>query len=428
MPSEARSLYFHSAGYRIGNFFLSSVRHLKDHFLPHQRNHYTPHLLHHRTLSLLGLFTLTVKIAVISISALNAPSAVFSSEITVQSVISLTNQARIEAGVPEVKHNTMLERAAMNKAQDMALGSYFSHVSPDGRQPWDFIKEAGYKYAAAGENLAVHFFDVEPLQDAWMNSPGHKANVLNKNYEEMGVGIAKGRYENFDTIFVVEMFGKPLIADDKLDENVDQVAKTEEVLKTTTNVQESSANRIDTVSTSVLQPSVQPNLALSQNPVASESSSPEIYNIQTVIQGENLEVTAVTSPEVSEMILNYGDKGVRFKPVGENRWVALVKRLSLGAGPVLAEAKDMQGNSAEKTVASFSEEKSSLPGEEKKEFKLFGYEVEAGKLLRQIGFALLAIFLTVLVVSMARHWKIHHLKTVASTSLTAIFITLLLVL
>lgn len=428
MPSEARSLYFHSAGYRIGSFFLSSVRHLKDHFLPHQRNHYTPHLLHHRTLSLLGLFTLVVKIAVISISALNAPTAVFSSEITVQSVISLTNQARVEAGVPEVRHNALLEIAAMNKAQDMALGSYFSHVSPDGRQPWDFIKEAGYKYTAAGENLAVHFFDVEPLQDAWMNSPGHKANVLNKNYEEMGVGIAKGRYENFDTIFVVEMFGKPLIADDKLDENVDQVAKVEEGLDTSSSTQEALANRVDTISTSVLQPSVQPNLSLPQNSPDSENSSPEIYNIQTVIQGENLEVTAVTSPVVSEMILNYGEKGVRFKPVGENRWVALVKRLSLGAGPVLAEAKDMQGNSAEKTVASFSEERSPLTDVNSEQFRIFGYEVESGKLLRQLGLALLAVLLTVLVVSMARHWKVHHLKTVASTSLTAIFITLLLVL
>jgi hypothetical protein len=99
------------------------------------------------------------------------------------------------------------------KAEDMAAKGYFAHESPEGLTPWYWFKEAGYQYAYAGENLAVHFTDSTAVVDAWLKSPAHRANVMNGNYTEIGIGTAKGTFEGVDTVFVVQLFGTPALAE-----------------------------------------------------------------------------------------------------------------------------------------------------------------------------------------------------------------------
>jgi hypothetical protein len=91
----------------------------------------------------------------------------------------------------------------------MAARQYFAHYSPDGTSPWYWFDEVGYVYAHAGENLAVHFSDSGEMVEAWMKSPTHRANIINQQYTEIGIGTARGRYEGFDTVFVVQLFGTP---------------------------------------------------------------------------------------------------------------------------------------------------------------------------------------------------------------------------
>src|SRR6185436_7850636 len=101
-----------------------------------------------------------------------------------------------------------LNKAAMAKAQDMVKNGYFAHESPQGISPWYWFKQAGYVYKYAGENLAVGFVDSKTVYDAWFNSPSHKANLLNKNYTQVGTAIVSGFDGN--SIVVVQEFGRPL--------------------------------------------------------------------------------------------------------------------------------------------------------------------------------------------------------------------------
>jgi hypothetical protein len=95
------------------------------------------------------------------------------------------------------------------KANDMAAKSYFAHTSPEGIDPWYWFNQAGYKFSYAGENLAIDFSDSDAVNSAWMNSPTHRANLLDQHYTEIGIATAQGLYQGHVTTFVVEEFGKP---------------------------------------------------------------------------------------------------------------------------------------------------------------------------------------------------------------------------
>lgn len=127
-------------------------------------------------------------------------------------VVDLTNEKRSQNHETPLVRSTILDKAAQLKAEDMAKQHYFSHYSPTGVSPWYWFDEAGYVYAYAGENLAVHFTDSKEVIDAWMNSPAHRENIVGSQYTEIGVGTAKGTYEGYDTVFVVQLFGTPAIA------------------------------------------------------------------------------------------------------------------------------------------------------------------------------------------------------------------------
>jgi len=122
---------------------------------------------------------------------------------------TLTNEARAANDAPALSRNAQLDKAAQLAADDMAAKGYFAHVSPDGKDPWYWLDQAGYVYSYAGENLAVNFSDSDALQKAWMASPTHHANIVKPEYTEIGFGTAQGTYEGKETTFVVEFFATP---------------------------------------------------------------------------------------------------------------------------------------------------------------------------------------------------------------------------
>ena len=124
-------------------------------------------------------------------------------------VIDLTNEKRTELNEQPLKRSTVLDGAAQMKAQHMAKNEYFAHYAPDGTSPWYWFDKANYVYAYAGENLAIHFTDSTEVVDAWMNSPKHRENIASSNFTEIGVGTAKGTFEGYDTVYVVQLFGTP---------------------------------------------------------------------------------------------------------------------------------------------------------------------------------------------------------------------------
>lgn len=110
-------------------------------------------------------------------------------------VAELVNEIRKEYGLSELKLNTKLCAVAKAKSQDMKDNNYFSHTSPTYGSPFDMMKTFGISYRTAGENIAMGYRTPEEVVDGWMNSEGHRANILNGSFKEIGMGhVANGNY------------------------------------------------------------------------------------------------------------------------------------------------------------------------------------------------------------------------------------------
>ncbi|MGE6260337.1 CAP domain-containing protein [Heyndrickxia sporothermodurans] len=110
-------------------------------------------------------------------------------------VVDLTNKERAKNGLPALKIDTELSKVARIKSNDMATKKYFDHNSPTYGSPFDMMKKFGISYRSAGENIAMGQRSPEEVVKAWMNSEGHRANILNKNYTHIGVGyVENGNY------------------------------------------------------------------------------------------------------------------------------------------------------------------------------------------------------------------------------------------
>ena len=192
---------------RLHDFLHSIINHL----VPHEGNDYRPHLLQR------GAMVMMLLLIMVSFLAANFQALLWQSSdwlvgaVLPAVVVDLTNNERTTMDLPQLSRNVVLDQAAQLKAEDMARNSYFSHDSPTGVTPWHWFKQAGYPFVHAGENLAVYFTDSTEVVDAWMKSPTHRANIMGTRYREIGVGTAKGIYDGFETVFVVQMFGTPAV-------------------------------------------------------------------------------------------------------------------------------------------------------------------------------------------------------------------------
>jgi uncharacterized protein YkwD len=138
----------------------------------------------------------------------------YATDMSVQSLLDDTNQQRSANGESGLGLNAQLNQAAQAKANDMAARDYWSHNTPDGQAPWTFITAAGYSYKTAGENLAYGFATASDTLNGWMNSPGHRANVLNTGFSEVGFGIINiANYQGSGPqTLVVAMYAAPYSA------------------------------------------------------------------------------------------------------------------------------------------------------------------------------------------------------------------------
>jgi len=152
-----------------------------------------------------------IKKEVIAPAPIRAKTESTQSFLTDEGVIRLTNIRRRENGLAPLMLNAELVQAAAAKVQDMFNSQYFAHRSPQGLDAGAFAENNGYEYIMIGENLALGNFrsDAELVQ-GWMDSPGHRANILNSRYQEIGVAVARGTFEDRTTWLAVQIFGRPL--------------------------------------------------------------------------------------------------------------------------------------------------------------------------------------------------------------------------
>jgi hypothetical protein len=182
---------------------------LKNLFIPHKGNDHRPHILRPVTIAVICLVALLIEGAfLLGVSYLGPRSELFGT-VLVSSLADGTNAARQSSGLSSLRISPLLQAAAQEKANDMVQNGYFAHTSPAGVTPWYWFENVGYSFSYAGENLAVNFSDSNDVTNAWLNSPEHRANILNANFKEIGIATAQGTYEGHDAVYVVELFGTP---------------------------------------------------------------------------------------------------------------------------------------------------------------------------------------------------------------------------
>jgi len=141
---------------------------------------------------------------------LRAGSAEQGGQLSINGVLLATNEERTDNGAAALRLNSVLNQAAHNKLQDMFAQQYFDHVSPQGKGPADVVDATGYSYIRVGENLALgNFGSDQELVQAWMDSPGHRENILTRGYSEIGIAVGQGMFENKQTWIAVQTFGTP---------------------------------------------------------------------------------------------------------------------------------------------------------------------------------------------------------------------------
>lgn len=178
-------------------------------FLPHRETHKKAKLLSWHYLIIYALLFVLLRTSIEAVNVFRPGVLGIESSVTSQRIIEDTNRQRQALGLSALSENAALDSAAQMKAKNMFEENYWAHFSPSGKDPWTFILNSGYKFSYAGENLARNFYNSDDVVKAWMNSPAHKDNLLNPNYQDIGVAVVDGVLNGQKTTLVVQMFGKP---------------------------------------------------------------------------------------------------------------------------------------------------------------------------------------------------------------------------
>jgi len=122
-------------------------------------------------------------------------------------MLAQVNKVRKKAGIAPLRANDRLDQAAQRHAEDMLARRYFAHENPEGKTVRERARAAGYDWRNIGENLAEGQFSVSEVMDTWMHSPGHRRNILDPAFKEIGIGLAFGRSGGTYRVLWVQAFG-----------------------------------------------------------------------------------------------------------------------------------------------------------------------------------------------------------------------------
>jgi hypothetical protein len=412
-------------------------QHLADHFIPHARNNYHPHVLGHRTLALFSVMLVAIKIFTITVLTFGPILPAFSSAINIPNIINLTNESRKQFSLSALTENQLLNKAAQAKADDMLAKGYFAHNSPDGKTPWDFIVATGYSYLQAGENLAVNFSEAEDVETAWMNSPGHKANILNKNFQEIGIGVAQGIYQGHNAIFVVQEFGDPAAQKVLLTQEPTKV-QTETVPVPTeivSNQEQLPAN------SPVKNVETKPALAQIRGDASQSPAKPEVValekslsvvNASVSLEDNRIIINADVQGEAVKVLAYFGGQAVMLNAKGNGQWQAevLAAAISKSSTSVRINAFDINGKESSLHLADFAPntiENYNLSGSvAQKNTTVFGITFDPKNLENRFYILFIAGLLTSLIIAISVKRHVQHLSLIANSSFVVMFASLLL--
>lgn len=185
---------------------------LKKYFVPHEENDHKPQLLRPQTVAFVLIIAIAMESILLFGTSYLAPHSRLFGIVVANTLVDETNQNRVANAEQALTVSPLLQVAAQEKADDMVTDNYFAHTSPAGLTPWYWFEQVGYSFTYAGENLAVNFSDSQDVTNAWMNSPEHRANILNGNFTNIGIATAQGTFQGHPAVYVVELFGAPASA------------------------------------------------------------------------------------------------------------------------------------------------------------------------------------------------------------------------
>lgn len=179
-------------------------------------------------------------------------------KLTTAGVLTETNRHRATSDLSPLRPNTTLDQAAQKKVADMFARQYFAHESPDGTGPADLVTSVNYKYIRVGENLALgNFASDAALVQAWMDSPGHRANILHTGFSEIGLAVGEGVFEGTKVWLAVQTFAAPLSScptvDPKLQQKFDQLKSSLDQLSQELAAQQAQLTRQEAALTAIAQ-------------------------------------------------------------------------------------------------------------------------------------------------------------------------------
>ena len=305
---------------------MAIISQLKDYFFPTKENKFCPILLSNKAIAVYVALFLLINIGLGWGAVLLRQTSLFAN-ISAQAILNLTNKTRALYNLPPVAENSLLDKAAQEKAEDMIQHGYFGHFSPSGVSPWHWIKDAGYNYHYAGENLALNFIDSDAVMRAWLNSPSHRANLLSSHYKNIGIAVGSGDVygDGVKRTFVVQVFGSPLLTTTPVHTGRFVISKTESQSKSTPATTLSHKNPIQTPTTthvagaeSVSSSSSTTTASTSHSSVISTYSSTSLTSTNSVITSP----TTVTS--TSSILLS----SRQTKGISEKQFLSLAKTLN----------------------------------------------------------------------------------------------------
>ncbi len=276
-------------------------KNLKEYFIPSRTNGYAPHILQKA-----ALFGMAIMV-MLSFTMANVHSLIWISSqwmistILPAVIVDLTNEERAEGALGTLRRSSVLDEAARLKAEDMAAHEYFAHYSPDGVSPWHWFGEVSYNFVHAGENLAIHFTDSGDVVDAWMESPSHRANIMNGNYSEIGVGTAEGTYQGYPTVYVVQLFGTPAAVAAHVPEPAAPIAVAQAPSVPVTNeaLQEVAAESVSLTEEVVVHEAEPVPVAVAEETVpAGEESAPAVEETAPVEEGTSVAEKTAQNEEI----------------------------------------------------------------------------------------------------------------------------------
>jgi hypothetical protein len=272
----------------------------------------------------------------------------------------------------------------------------------------------------AGENLAVDFEEAENVEDAWMNSPGHRANILNKEYEDIGIGIAQGTFQGHNSIFVVQMFGT----------KAEQKVATLDTPTKVAQPQPAPAPAVKSAEKKSLF-----NTASADAPAPSpEATGPiAISDTTFTISGDHVVIRVLTLGPVSKVTLSYGGAAAMLDPKENGIWETKIamSKLRDAHGGLVARAFDMKGNLAQQQAASFYSDVAQnynpdpVPAAKNNLVHAFGVQLDPKAFESKFYLLFIAGILSALIIAIAVKRHVQHISLIANSSFVVILATLL---